>query len=96
MLNTFDKEIKMRVCKNVSKFILVRLVYSFPDALEANKEKRQQSSLDSDDEEEEELPPFLHNLFDWLLDQHNVEGSQVFNCHFLYIPFYMLSTSHHP
>ena len=77
--NIYSGSVKERMAKHDEKILdtVCRFAVSFfQEAVERQKEKTQ-NSLDSDGEEEEvELPPFLHRLFEWLLDHHNVEGSQ--------------------
>ena len=68
-MSKHDEKILDTVCRFAVSF--------FQEEMERQKEKSQ-NSLDTDDDDDGvELPPFLHKLFDWLLDHHNVEGSQV-------------------
>ena len=70
-----DEKILETVCRFAVSF--------FQESIEKKKEAEAEKSVgdQADDEEDDdegiELPKLLHQLFDWLLDHHGVEGSQV-------------------
>ena len=64
-LNTFDEKIFEVVCQFATSFLHKQE--------EESNDKEKENGLDKS--ELIELPPFLRELFDWLLDHHEVESS---------------------
>ena len=73
-LTSFDEKIFEVVCQFATSFLHENKENVENDEDRDKKNKSKNESMDEDDHLVE-LPPFLRQLFDWLLDHHEVESS---------------------